>query len=130
MISKSFLAKLSCNVTIEKQCSESYREGILFGRIEVDDSTVARFRRQLFTQSFEPDLLQEDERLEMLDRKWENDKQRSDRVTQIGRKLHDEFETVVIPKRQIQVTDSRWHQLLSNSRRVRSNRMTYKRCGN
>ncbi|KAI0251655.1 hypothetical protein BJV78DRAFT_1209693 [Lactifluus subvellereus] len=37
--------------------------------------------------------------------------------TQIGRTLYEEFDTIVILKQQIRITDSRWRELLNNLRK-------------
>ena len=103
MISKSFLAKLSCNLSISKQGGESYHEGISFGGINV---ILCGDLHQ-----FPPVAQRHHERLY-----HPNDPAHDPLETQIGCTLYEEFDTVVILKEQICVTDTRWRQLLNNLR--------------
>ncbi|KAI0245688.1 hypothetical protein BJV78DRAFT_1137324, partial [Lactifluus subvellereus] len=104
MISKRFLTKLSCNVSIGKQGSESYCEGISFGGINAIlcgdlhqfPPSVQRSREHLYHPT--------DQAHDPLD-------------MQIGHKVYEELKTAVILKQQIRVTDSRWCELLSNLRK-------------
>ena len=93
MISKSCLAKLSSHVSIGKQGSETYREGISFGGTNIilcgdlhQFPPVAKSPRERLYKAI--DLAHDS-----LD-------------AQIGRTLYEEFETVIILKEQIRVTDN------------------------
>lgn len=104
MISKSFLAKLSHNIGIGKQGSNSDGDGLSFGGISVilcgdlhQFPPVAKGPREYL---YRP-----------------NDLGRDPIECQIGRKIYEEFTMVVVLKEQRRVTDPVWHKLLINLRR-------------
>jgi ATP-dependent exoDNAse (exonuclease V) alpha subunit len=109
MISKTFLSQLSRNISVGKQGSESrLDDGMSFGGINVilcgdlhQFPPVAKAPYEALYHPFKTSY----EKIEV----------------QLGRKIYEEFSTVVVLKEQIRVTDIGWRDFL---RRLRAGQVT------
>ena len=104
MLSKSFLARLSRNISIGKQGCSSERTGFSFGGVNVilcgDLHQFPPVARNYEEHLFRPTNLSKDS----ID-------------CQIGRSIYEEFSTVVVLHKQMRITDPTWHHTLCNLRR-------------
>ena len=102
MLSKSFLASLSRNISIGMEGSQGYQREMSFGGLNVilcgdlhQFPPVACAKREPL---YYP--ISSDDKL----------------ATQVGRKIYEEFSTVVILKEQMRVTDPTWRDFLNHLR--------------
>jgi hypothetical protein len=102
MLSKTFLATLSRNIGIGKKGSDTGHDGHSFGGINV---IMCGDLHQ-----FPPVAQKKEEYL------YSPPKRDLSMSAQVGHNIYQEFQTVVILKQQMRVTDTRWHELLTNLR--------------
>ena len=102
MLSKTFLATLSKNIGIGKKGSDSGNDSHSFGGVNVilcgdlhQFPPVAQPRQEYLYMSLHP---------------------KTSLACQLGHNVYQEFQTVVILKEQMRVTDTRWRELLTNLR--------------
>ena len=102
MLSKSFLAALSRNISVGMEGSQGFRQGFSFGGLNVilcgdlhQFPPVACAKREPLFYPISTD----------------------DKIpAQVGRKIYEEFSTIVILKEQVRVTDHIWRDFLDHLR--------------
>jgi hypothetical protein len=106
MISKTFLARLSRNISIGKQGGADFMDAVSFGGLNVVLCGDLHQFPPVAVRKCDHLYRPLDASLDTLD-------------AQLGRGIYEEFQSVVILTEQMRVTDLRWRELLSNIRRCR-----------
>ncbi|THG94148.1 hypothetical protein EW026_g7265 [Hermanssonia centrifuga] len=107
MISKSFLAILSRNITIGKSGSATFRAGHSFGGINV---VLCGDLHQF------PPVVAAREEFLFYENSLRRDVNPNCRTRLTGRLIYEEFKTVVVLKQQMRVTDETWREVLVHLR--------------